>query len=435
MLLPRCCSLRRNGGTAGRYFFYSPSPCLVGARRRWKSSPRLSSSGASFLDGSGGGQLRLDEIEERIAELNDGQRVNVNSPKQVSRAIFGDRVQRSTNRTVLQQAANGGFPDLGASQQRIASLVLNHRELSRHATSAAGSAQHHSDTAAAATSVPGSTSENDAEASRSIPVDDDCLSSHERQIDALFSSSPQSKIHPFWREPLSQLTRPSARALVSQLDASLCPMGFDPLAAPRDALKRGCLSGESETQPGDFSSLSKTTSKTAATTAGKKGSFLAYCRDQKEKYPDSIILTRCGDFYECYGVDAIMLVEHCGLNAMAGKAKAGCPIRNVQCTLDCLTEQGFRVVRRICGSGYRRRRSWIGILISYLLSEILSPSVKSFARKFRPSTKKGPIRMRPRLARPGAPNLGSRIGSLRRSYRRRLPLICMISCYLGMPIR
>jgi MutS domain V len=38
-----------------------------------------------------------------------------------------------------------------------------------------------------------------------------------------------------------------------------------------------------------------------------------------------------------------MLVEHCGLNPMGNKAKAGCPIRNVQATLDCLTEQGFRV--------------------------------------------------------------------------------------------
>jgi hypothetical protein len=38
-----------------------------------------------------------------------------------------------------------------------------------------------------------------------------------------------------------------------------------------------------------------------------------------------------------------MLVEHCGLNPMGNKAKAGCPIRNVQATLDSLTEQGFRV--------------------------------------------------------------------------------------------
>ena len=55
------------------------------------------------------------------------------------------------------------------------------------------------------------------------------------------------------------------------------------------------------------------------------------------------MLVRVGDFYETYGIDAIMLVEHCGLNPMAGKARAGCPWRNVQSTLDGLTNAGFRV--------------------------------------------------------------------------------------------
>lgn len=44
-----------------------------------------------------------------------------------------------------------------------------------------------------------------------------------------------------------------------------------------------------------------------------------------------------------FGVDAVMLVEHCGLNAMAGKCRAGCPVRNIQATLDCLTSEGFKV--------------------------------------------------------------------------------------------
>ena len=38
-----------------------------------------------------------------------------------------------------------------------------------------------------------------------------------------------------------------------------------------------------------------------------------------------------------------MLVEHCGLNPMAGKARAGCPLKNIQATLDCLTSAGFRI--------------------------------------------------------------------------------------------
>ena len=62
--------------------------------------------------------------------------------------------------------------------------------------------------------------------------------------------------------------------------------------------------------------------------------------------------------------DTILLVERCGLNAMTGKAKAGCPIRSVQATLDCLTAAGFRVafyefLRRRCRYRHRRIR-WVG---------------------------------------------------------------------------
>ena len=77
---------------------------------------------------------------------------------------------------------------------------------------------------------------------------------------------------------------------------------------------------------------------------GGGGTFLQYCRNAKRNlHPHAITLVRCGDFYETYGIDAIMLVEHVGLNPMAGKCKAGCPYRNVQSTLDALTNAGFTV--------------------------------------------------------------------------------------------
>lgn len=43
-------------------------------------------------------------------------------------------------------------------------------------------------------------------------------------------------------------------------------------------------------------------------------------------------LVRVGDFYEAFGVDAVLLVEHAGLNPMGGKPRAGCPWRNLQVT-------------------------------------------------------------------------------------------------------
>lgn len=127
-------------------------------------------------------------------------------------------------------------------------------------------------------------------------------------------------IDPYWMEPLLALTKSSAKALVKQLQPTSCPMGYDPSASP-------------------YSSISSN-----STATSKGGKLLSFVRGQKSSFfPDAILLVRVGDFYESYGVDAIALVEHCGLNPMAGKARAGCPWRNVQGTLDGLTNAGFRV--------------------------------------------------------------------------------------------
>lgn len=305
---------------------------------------------------------RENALLQQIRLLNNNQTININSPKQVSMAIFG-RIQ-STSRQVLAMAASGQVTTLTPQQRQLASLVQTYRALVAHrrqpqslrgitgTVGASGGTVGRDasvesgrneplrrSTDAAPTLPPTSEHAGDSlemteqDAFTSHPLRKLELSAHERQVHALFES-PQSQLNPYWREPLLQLTRPTARTLVAQLDPTQCPMGFDPLATPSNAMAMGMDLGHREEASG-------TPAKT--TTAGKKGSFLAYCRTQKEKYPDAIILTRCGDFYETYGLDAILLVEHCGLNAMAGKAKAGCPIRNVQATLDCLTRQGFRV--------------------------------------------------------------------------------------------
>ena len=38
-----------------------------------------------------------------------------------------------------------------------------------------------------------------------------------------------------------------------------------------------------------------------------------------------------------------MLIAHAGLNPMGNKCKAGCPVRNIQATLDSLTSVGLSV--------------------------------------------------------------------------------------------
>ena len=59
----------------------------------------------------------------------------------------------------------------------------------------------------------------------------------------------------------------------------------------------------------------------------RKDTMLSAVQGWKTAHPDKVILTRCGDFYESYGVDAVMLVAHANLNPMGGKPKAGCPIQ------------------------------------------------------------------------------------------------------------
>ena len=142
-------------------------------------------------------------------------------------------------------------------------------------------------------------------------------STHEEIVEGLFANPRSSKLDSYWKEPLLELSRPVARDLAKQLDPELCPMGYDP--------DRG---------------KATTSTKTAR---GKRIGFLGYCRDQKELYPNHVILVRCGDFYETFGVDAMLLVEHVGLNPMGGKARSGCPKQNIQPTLDGLTAQGFSV--------------------------------------------------------------------------------------------
>jgi hypothetical protein len=75
----------------------------------------------------------------------------------------------------------------------------------------------------------------------------------------------------------------------------------------------------------------------------KQGTLLNFICEQKEKHLDKVLLIRVGEFYEAFGVDALLLVEHCGLNAMGMKARAGCPIRNIQQTLDGLTNVGLSI--------------------------------------------------------------------------------------------
>lgn len=120
------------------------------------------------------------------------------------------------------------------------------------------------------------------------------------------SSLGTSSLRPYWLKRLSLLQRPAARGLVRQLLPTNA-LGFD--AGP--------------------------------TLLNRKGTLFDYVLSQKKAHPDKVILTRVGEFYETYGVDALMMIEYCGLNPMGNKAKAGCPWKNIQPTLDGMCVYGL----------------------------------------------------------------------------------------------
>lgn len=134
-------------------------------------------------------------------------------------------------------------------------------------------------------------------------------------IDTSHLNVTNSKISSYWIQKLQQVDRPIAKSLISQL-------------TPKNAL--GYIQPTTKASKKDIEDQQFTT-------------LVSNVLQYKETHPNMIVLVRCGDFYETYGMDAIFLVAYAGLNPMSNKCRAGCPIRNIQSTLDSLTSHGFTI--------------------------------------------------------------------------------------------
>jgi len=315
-------------------------------------------------------EIKLSSIEHEARQLTN-QDINLNSPKQIAMALYPatsdighTASNQGTSIHILQQLAKANIEHqentFSFFQKELALLVLEHRALKKIKQQLLISDNRHDNATdkdaknaifrisdkCRSNMVAGSTVQSAAFSTlptTPTPSTNDTTINNNNDnrktnvfnvsqqpstvafidhVNHLFSpptpSSTPSKIDLSWHEAIQSITKPSARSLVAQLNPS-CPMGYDPTATPF----------------GNDTTRSKT--------AGKKGSLLGYVREQKLKHPNAVILTRVGEFYETFGIDAVLLVEHCGLNAMANKARAGCPLKNIQATLDGLTSAGFRV--------------------------------------------------------------------------------------------
>ena len=325
----------------------------------------------------------------QLTVLNNGKSINPRSPRQVSSLLYKDLEKGPTDKSTLMKIIMNDNDDLleeeSERQKKIATLVLKCRELLTRTdngqVSMSSSANNGgsflarvnggvkrnmkiatyssisfdgNDNINGGSSSSNSSSKEDKEQDvslKELPVQSTspyAMSPYDQMVMDLFpnindntqsadninnnNGDGDASLDPYWVEPLLSLTKSSSRSLVRQLQHQYCPMGYDPSASPFSTL----LSTSNNTTSTDENSINNSKKRTT--------SLLSFIRHQKQThFNDAIMLVRVGDFYETYGIDAIMLVEHCGLNPMAGKARAGCPWRNVQATLDGLTNAGFRV--------------------------------------------------------------------------------------------
>lgn len=92
------------------------------------------------------------------------------------------------------------------------------------------------------------------------------------------------EIQEYWDNVLEGVDKPSAKRLIQFVDTSV-PLGLPTLLQSGNGGK---------SRPPAF----------------------AFFYETKKEYPDKIVLVRVGEFYETIGIDAILLVQHAGLNPM-----------------------------------------------------------------------------------------------------------------------
>ena len=183
---------------------------------------------------------------------------------------------------------------------------------------------------------------------------------HSEEVDSTIEllQTPNSKINAYWIDQLRRVDKPAARKLIHKL-------------VPDNVLGY----------------VSSTT-------------MIEKIKGYRERFDDKVILTRCGDFYEAYGIDAVMLVAWAGANPMYDQrryvfkvliesrtskgdvqAKAGCPKQNIQNTLDGLTEAGLSVavIEELPDSNANAGPTRKNQPKERGLAQVVSPSLRTYA--------------------------------------------------------
>ena len=121
----------------------------------------------------------------------------------------------------------------------------------------------------------------------------------------------EESVKEYWDDVLESVDRPSAKKLLGYVDTS-APLGLPHLF--------------------DSSKLK-----------GSRPPAFSFFYETKLQHPDKVVLVRVGEFYETIGIDAILMVQHAGLNPMGKEGnppRAGCPRANLRRTVSDMVQGG-----------------------------------------------------------------------------------------------
>ncbi|KAL4438720.1 hypothetical protein ABPG77_006324 [Micractinium sp. CCAP 211/92] len=144
----------------------------------------------------------------------------------------------------------------------------------------------------------------------------------------------------YWSKVLGSVDKPTATVLLKNIDVHQV-LGLRDPAAELEA----AASSDEEGAEGAAAATPPAGRRGAFTSRRGRPPLYTYFRSVKKQFPKAVALVRVGEFYEAVGTDAVLLVQHAGLNPMgAGNPpRAGCPRQNLRRTVEDLVNAGLSV--------------------------------------------------------------------------------------------
>ncbi|PSC67590.1 mitochondrial-targeted muts 1, partial [Micractinium conductrix] len=162
-----------------------------------------------------------------------------------------------------------------------------------------------------------------------------CAASRAGGVTTVVADRVNKEVAEYWQQVLNtSVDKPTAPQVLG-LQAAL-------------GVESGSDEGDGEDAVRNGSAAPAPSRRAAFSSRSGRPPLYTYFRGVKKQHPKSVVLVRVGEFYEAVGIDAVLLVQHAGLNPMASGAgrppRAGCPRQNLRRTVADLVAAGLSVV-------------------------------------------------------------------------------------------